>query len=72
MKASFAVLRTLLVPLLCVLCSLRAGPQTPPALGKITSQFSFLRSRTRSRVASCMTEQVSSLRKCLVLGNGTT
>jgi hypothetical protein len=37
MKAS-AVLRTLLVSLLCVLCSVRAGPQTPPALEKIASQ----------------------------------
>jgi hypothetical protein len=38
MKASFAILRTLLLSLLCVLCSVRAGPQTPPALEKITSQ----------------------------------
>ena len=38
MKASFAILRTLLLSLLCVLCSVRAVPQTPPALEKITSQ----------------------------------
>jgi Domain of unknown function (DUF4440) len=38
MKVSFAILRTLLLSLLCVLCSVRAGPQTPPALEKITSQ----------------------------------
>jgi len=38
MKASFAILRTLLLSLLCVLCSVRAGPQTPPALEKIASQ----------------------------------
>lgn len=38
MKASFAILRTLLVSLLCVWRSVRAEPQTPPTLEKITSQ----------------------------------
>jgi hypothetical protein len=37
MNESFAVFRTLLLSLLCVLCSLRAGVQTPPAPEKITS-----------------------------------